>query len=688
MSESDFQQISQISNYSQVKYGNRSQSVDSNALSRYKVEKCMMKQNSPRSQSVEYPSSSLSFYVNSEIMNPLPFEEVDLKSTPLSALRSCSEFQRRMRSLSNKSQKKINFKPVKAKSNSVTFSYFLIPLLSRKKQKGVKLTDVDDLDQRNYLIESLSRRDRNDGNQASEGQEDENRKRVFSDNSYHSCTDDRAIRRSQSSEFARYDFFSVNERAPIKQSARPRPNKQKLQNNDHTRSASITGAVTSALDFLFGDGPALHIENFIRSKTKENMEIELKEISKPTSISSSSSAKVLNEVNQGRGLHRRFMLSRSSSNLSLFHRNLSQLPSDVLVEVANTPSLSQSDRNTIAHENLSEARPLANVPFPDERVFPVAHHILQLTHRIDLRMFIRRVLQVAQSMALLCPWTMSLTVDDGWSMDVNASAHGIDDVLYEYLRVQPFTAGYFLRAMLWAGYGGCVFNAWTLMTWPSEAILVMESAHQFVALYIQLYLMGQLLLDLMLLTPRFIIHIQCWSCTHFLDIDAALEEIRSMTRSDVWQANRLLGRIQDGITFFFLVFAQLVITLLSQTGMQNAADLKLYDIVISTCASGVFVVALRFLVATAFSVTANDPRVLSDARKRGLSKIDVDSIPAFVYSRPDKVSTPDCCICLNTFERGEMLVALPCHSKHSFHSTCVRQWLVKQNCCPLCQKLV
>jgi len=241
---------------------------------------------------------------------------------------------------------------------------------------------------------------------------------------------------------------------------------------------------------------------------------------------------------------------------------------------------------------------------------------------------------------------------------------------------------------LWAGYGGTIFNAWTLLTWPSEAILAMESAHQFVALYIQLYLMLQLLLDLMLLAPRLIIHLQCWSCTHFLDIDGALDEIRAMTRSDVWQADRLLGRIQDGLTFFFLVFAQLVVTLLSQTGMPEMADRKLYDIVITTCASGVFVVALRFVAATAFSVSANDPRVLNDARKRGLSKIDVDSIPAFVYSRPDEVSTIDCCICLNNFERGEMLVALPCHTKHSFHSKCVRQWLLKQNCCPLCQKIV
>lgn len=561
------------------------------------------------------------------------------------------------------------------------------------------MTDVVDPDHRNYLIESLSRRDRVDADDEPPGEHDA-RARVFSDNSYLSCDDRAAPSRSQSSDLARYDFFSVNERAPAKPTARVQPAKRprRVHSHDPARALSISAAVSGTLDFLFGYAPALHVDTYIESKGKAGMEIELKDISKSTSTSPMSGEDSgVDGVGQSPGLHRRFLVSRSSSHLSLFRRDLSQHPADLLLDGSNlTPRAlfleqSEDDVSTAAPstaESAAESRPLVNVPIPDEHSYPVAHRVLQLTRRVDLRTVVRRVLQVAQSLALMCPWTMSLTVDDDWSLDVNAAAHGTDDALYEYLRVQPFTAGYFLRAMLWSGYGGAVFNAWALVTWPSEAILGMESAHQFVALYIQLYLMSQLLLDLMLLTPRLIIHLQCWSCTHFLDIDAALEEIRSMTRGDVWQADRLLGRIQDGLTFFFLVFAQLVVSLLSQTGMPTPADRKLYDIVITTCASGVFVVALRFLVSTAFSVTANDPRVLSDARKRGLSKIDVDSIPAFVYSRPDEVSTPDCCICLNNFERGEMLVALPCHKKHSFHSACVRQWLRKQNCCPLCQKLV
>jgi hypothetical protein len=84
----------------------------------------------------------------------------------------------------------------------------------------------------------------------------------------------------------------------------------------------------------------------------------------------------------------------------------------------------------------------------------------------------------------------------------------------------------------------------------------------------------------------------------------------------------------------------------------------------------------------------HDPDVLRDARRRGLSKWDIDTLPSFVFSCCEDVNNADCCICLGTFELGEMLTCLPCDEKHSFHGGCIRQWLERQNSCPLCQRMV
>ncbi|KAJ1435276.1 hypothetical protein B484DRAFT_319053, partial [Ochromonadaceae sp. CCMP2298] len=75
-------------------------------------------------------------------------------------------------------------------------------------------------------------------------------------------------------------------------------------------------------------------------------------------------------------------------------------------------------------------------------------------------------------------------------------------------------------------------------------------------------------------------------------------------------------------------------------------------------------------------------------RRRGLSKFDLDNLPSFVFSCCEDVNNADCCICLGNFELGEMLTSLPCDKKHSFHGGCIRQWLERQNSCPLCQKMV
>ncbi|CAK9164412.1 unnamed protein product [Ilex paraguariensis] len=43
----------------------------------------------------------------------------------------------------------------------------------------------------------------------------------------------------------------------------------------------------------------------------------------------------------------------------------------------------------------------------------------------------------------------------------------------------------------------------------------------------------------------------------------------------------------------------------------------------------------------------------------------------------------ECCICLNSYEDGTELHALPCN--HHYHSTCIVKWLKTNATCPLCK---
>jgi hypothetical protein len=327
---------------------------------------------------------------------------------------------------------------------------------------------------------------------------------------------------------------------------------------------------------------------------------------------------------------------------------------------------------------------ILNIPLPDEFTYPTLYRVMRLVRNVNLHAHMQKVLMLARSMASLCPWMLNLEVTEDWMLNLSvATGGGSDEQLYEYLRLQPFAFGYYLRAALWAGYGGMIFHTWSLFSWPTEATMLAEPNLQFVCCVVHSYLLAQLVLNALLFTPRLIVHLQCWSCSHLLDMDASLESLRSMLRSDVWQAGRLLGRIQDGVTLLFLLLSQ---TLLHLVGPRGAAPVR--DLLDSLAASALFMLALRVAVATLFSVSSHDPSILSAARRRGLSRLDTENLPTFVYTAKDEVNNPDCCICLTAFERGEMLISLPCHHRHSFHAACVRQWLTRQNSCPLCQKVV
>ncbi|XP_057814466.2 uncharacterized protein LOC131028234 [Cryptomeria japonica] len=44
-----------------------------------------------------------------------------------------------------------------------------------------------------------------------------------------------------------------------------------------------------------------------------------------------------------------------------------------------------------------------------------------------------------------------------------------------------------------------------------------------------------------------------------------------------------------------------------------------------------------------------------------------------------------CAICLDNFLVEEQACEMPCNENHIFHTKCIRQWLKRQNTCPVCR---
>jgi hypothetical protein len=46
----------------------------------------------------------------------------------------------------------------------------------------------------------------------------------------------------------------------------------------------------------------------------------------------------------------------------------------------------------------------------------------------------------------------------------------------------------------------------------------------------------------------------------------------------------------------------------------------------------------------------------------------------------------DCVICLEEFKNGDDVITLPC--LHIYHKTCITDWLLENNTCPICKHVI
>lgn len=264
------------------------------------------------------------------------------------------------------------------------------------------------------------------------------------------------------------------------------------------------------------------------------------------------------------------------------------------------------------------------------------------------------------------------------------------------MRIQPVSTGNYFRCMLITGIVSTLFNGYTLV----GMYYGYDDAHShlefstLMGTFFFCWLFVMTLLNLVQLPLRIIIHMRLLQISQ-ATVHEAGDILRDLVGSDVWICNRLLNWLLDLISiiglfltevYFFTYVMPLCTDHDDVTSCSSANTLG--SVVVNSASTVILTLMIRMLVVLMFCISAIDPQTLSEARKRGLSRYDVDKLPAFLYTDRDEVNNSTCAICLCSFDMGEMLISLPCDNRHSFHASCIRDWLVRQNACPLCQKLV
>ena len=260
-----------------------------------------------------------------------------------------------------------------------------------------------------------------------------------------------------------------------------------------------------------------------------------------------------------------------------------------------------------------------------------------------------------------------------------------DDQFYESIRLQPISSGYYIRTMLVSGFCNTCFYlyhclAWSFLTYNIENTTTLQ---QIYLSWLYVTTIAQFALHIFQLPSRVQLHFRCWESSSATDTDASLLILRTMVQGDDWLYNRALNYVIYSIAIVNLVLSELYLW----SSMSSDSD-PIRDLVVSLAATDMLSFWVKAFVAVIFSISMSSAYVLRDAKRRGLSKWDLDELPTCVFTSASEVKNCDCSICLTKFSVGEELISLPCDQKHSFHAGCIRQWLQRQNSCPLCQKIV
>jgi hypothetical protein len=274
-----------------------------------------------------------------------------------------------------------------------------------------------------------------------------------------------------------------------------------------------------------------------------------------------------------------------------------------------------------------------------------------------------------------------------------------DDSFYDAVRTQPFSSGAYLRGFLMSGFSSTFFNVYSLAFWKytyydHPHLTLNQNSAKSALLF---WLCAQILLALLQFPLRLHLHINFFQSSRSADLDTAISILRRTIQGDVWYVCRALSWLNDVLAVFGLICIEIYLWKVHEVDSEGKKD-PLRSVMIALASTNVMSFIIKIFVGLIFSISMHDPQVLLEARKRGLSRLDLDVLPTFVFTNKsdlmDKVdahnddSDCDCSICMTSFDMGDMLIALPCDKRHHFHASCIREWLQRQNSCPLCQAIM
>lgn len=541
-----------------------------------------------------------------QVMHRLNFESIDLGNTPLSSLRSCSEFN------------KFDYnQQVKAEKEAPVKKSFFSRLFGRKSSKvndnrrsSISTKEIDE--ERLFMISQLRNR------HTSEFDFPELTPSLTGEMRGYSFSRPPSSRSENSSSFSsRFASFSQKKKKPKR-----------------GFSQNVFSEATNAFDVMLG----------IRSGSRRMpMEIELQDLKHRKRNASIESL-----------VDDRLSIIGDTSDRMSFRRRRDSFAGelDFIVNYnSSTNTVNSNSSNTILGSQAS-----LNTPS-------------------DLSSEERRLSLVEVA---LQAWNYNLKIVSNFGKKYFLDSN--EEFLYETIRLQPFTSGAYLRGLLVTGYISTFLCIYSLALWPIFEFQTSFTS-QFFERFLLFLLCLQLLGNLMQAPLRLAIHYVCWQSSKAADVHGAIAILRQLLREDYWTANRTIGRLLDSVALFLMIFSELYLWCTSSSD-------ALRSLIVSLVSNNILIFCVRAIIATLYSITMHDPQVLLEARRRGLSPLDIDNLPTFVFSQSDEVNNSDCPICLCSFDLGEMLISLPCDKKHSFHAGCIRQWLERQNACPLCQKMV
>lgn len=85
-----------------------------------------------------------------------------------------------------------------------------------------------------------------------------------------------------------------------------------------------------------------------------------------------------------------------------------------------------------------------------------------------------------------------------------------------------------------------------------------------------------------------------------------------------------------------------------------------------------------------FQALLNLAERLGEAKPKGLTKPEIEQLPAYRFNKENHHSDMDqtsCVVCMCDFENRQLLRVLPC--SHEFHAKCVDKWLKVRMVLPL-----